>query len=82
MLNKIKLYLKTVLNALRGRPTVVLKEQVLRVPFTESDIQSLKKIFPVRRIGNTSVRDLLITEGQQQVIEYVQRTAQKGYKNV
>ena len=78
MISKIKLYFKTVFNSLRNKPTIIVRERVVQVPFTQTQIQKLKAVFPVKRIGNTPVRELLMCEGHQQVIEFIERLSKRG----
>jgi hypothetical protein len=74
-------YLRNLWLALINKPNICIKEQVIQVPFSIAQVDALDKLFPLKRIGNTSVRDLLINEGQRTVIDYIKNWGIKGGAN-
>ena len=74
----MKTYLINLYKALINKPTIQEKEVVVTVPFSMQQVQELHRLFPVRRIGKYKVRDLLISEGHQEIIEFIERWGKGG----
>ena len=74
-------YLKNIWYALINRPVVqvVIKEEVVQVPFSREQVQKLKQIFPQKRASiDTDHKELLINEGQLHVIDYITSWGKRG----